>query len=60
MDVARSKRVIILDPSAGRSADMRTINDRSTLDDMLWGCCAINPFTLMDLPFAHTREFRQV
>jgi hypothetical protein len=59
MDVARSKRVIILDPSAGRSANMRTMNNCSTLDNMFWGCCAINPFTLMDMPFAHAREFRQ-
>lgn len=41
MDVARSKRVIILDPSAGRSANIRTMNDRSTLDNMFWDCCAI-------------------
>jgi hypothetical protein len=59
MDVARSKGVIILDHLAGRSANIFTGNDRATLDNMFRGCCAINLFTLMGMPFAHTREFRQ-
>lgn len=58
MDVARSERMVILDPSTVGSASSRTLNDCSTLDNMFRGCGAIKPFTLMDLPFTHTSESR--
>ena len=55
MNVARAKRIVVLDSSASRSTCILTRDDHATIYDVFWGRRTVFPSAFMKLAFTHVR-----